>query len=78
MLCDLPMTSSHLFPELFTDRPTVAASAVVPGPRRGEGGEPAVLRAAPVRPGAPARTPDLEPHAPAPGSAGGLTFHDAA
>lgn len=72
-----PLTEQNLllcFQELLADRPAVAAPAAVPRPERGQSGEPAVLRPAPVPARAPAGTPDLEPPASSPGPAGCLTF----
>lgn len=63
------------FEELFTDRPAVAAPAVVPGSQCSQSREPAMLRTTPVPPRTPTGTPDLEPPASSSGPAGGLTFH---
>lgn len=46
----------------------------MPGSQRSESREPAVLRTAPISPGTPARTPNLESHASPSRPAGGLTF----
>lgn len=62
------------FEELLADRPAVAASATVPRSERGQSGEPAVLRPAPVPTRTAAGTPDLEPPASSSGPAGCLTF----
>lgn len=61
--------------ELFTDRPAVAASAVVPGSRRSQSREPAMLRTTPIPPRTPTCTPNLESPAPPSRPTGGLTFH---
>lgn len=70
-----PLTMPFVPEELLTDGPPAAAPAAVPRPRRGQGGEPAVLRAPPVPPGASAGTAHLEPPAPTSWPAGRLTFH---
>lgn len=61
--------------EFFTHRPTIATSAVVPGARRSQSREPALLRTTPISPRTPTGTPNLEPPASTSGSTGGLTFH---
>ena len=61
--------------ELFSDRPAVAASAVVSGSQRSQSREPAMLRTTPISPRTPTRTPNLESPASPPRPAGGLTFH---
>lgn len=61
--------------ELLSDGPAAATPATVPRSRRGQGGEPAVLRPPPVPSRAPAGAAHLEPPAPTSWPAGRLTFH---
>lgn len=47
----------------------------MPGARRSQSREPALLRTTPISPRTPTGTPNLEPPASTSGSTGGLTFH---